>query len=281
MASDDVVGLVPCGGHAARLAPLPCSKEVLPVGTRRMPDGSLRSKVVSHYLLEKMAHAGVGRAFLILRSGKWDIPDYYRDGHAFGLDLGYLVTRLPYGAPYTLDQAYSFVRGSRVAFGFPDIVFGPRDAFARALQQLSAARSDLVLGLYRAHPGYSDLVAVERTGRVVELVINRRETKLELGWVFAVWDPPFTEFLHDYLRMPRTSGQEGRDGLPAELSVGHVIQAALREGLRIDSVTFPSHDYLDVGTPEGLQQALAGARKHELGMEADDGAPAATQRTDG
>ena len=260
MASDDVIGLVPCGGHATRIAPLPCSKEVLPVGLRRIADGSLRPKVVSHYLLEKMRQGGICRAFFILRKGKWDVPDYYGDGTSFGMDLGYLVMRLPYGAPYTLDQAYPFVRGSRVALGFPDILFEPRDAFARALQQLAATRSDLVLGLYRAHATHSDLVAIDRTGRVLELVIKPAETKLKLGWIFAVWSPRFTEFLHQYLTVPRTSDQQPGTALPAELTVGHVIQAAIREGLRASSVTFPRHDYLDIGTPEGLQQAVAGAR---------------------
>jgi glucose-1-phosphate thymidylyltransferase len=201
MFSDDVVGLIPCGGYATRLAPLPCSKEVLPLGTRSLPDGSVRPKVVSHYLLEKMAAGGVRKAFFILRSGKWDIPEYYRDGDAFGMDLGYLIARLPYGPPYTLDQAYPFVRGSRVAFGFPDILFGPRDAFAQALHRLAATRSDLVLGLYRAHPGYSDRVAIDPTGRVLELLIRLGEEQ-QLGWVFAVWSPRFTDFLHAHLQEP-------------------------------------------------------------------------------
>ena len=266
MPSDDVIGLIPCGGHATRLAPLPCSKEVLPIGLRRIRDGSWRPKVVSHYLLEKMAHGGARRAYFILRSGKWDIPDYYGDGDSFGIDLGYLMTRLPHGPPYTIDQAYAFVRGSRVAFGFPDILFGPHDAFDRALQRLALTRSDVVLGLYRAHPGYSDLVEIDQTGRVLELLIKQSKTKLTLGWVFAVWSPQFTEFLHDYLTVPRTSAQQPDPLLPGELSVGHVIQAAVREGLRTDSVSFPQHDYLDVGTPEGLQQALAGSRKQALGM---------------
>jgi glucose-1-phosphate thymidylyltransferase len=267
MVGDDLIGLIPCGGHATRLAPLPCSKEVLPLGLRRVPDGTVRPKVVSHYLLEKMACGGVRRAFFILRSGKWDIPDYYRDGDAFGMALGYLIARLPHGPPYTLDQAYPFVRGSRVAFGFPDILFGPHDAFAQALQRLAATRSDLVLGLYRAHPAYSDRVAIDRTGRVLELVIRQREEELGLGWVFAVWSAGFTEFTHDYLKAPRTAAQQPQSDLPAELSVGHVIQAALREGLRADSVSFPEHDYLDVGTPEGLQFALTRGQDRELGMD--------------
>ena len=51
----EVVGLIPAGGQATRLAPLPCSKELYPIGFRfAEADHSLRPKVVSHYLLEKM-----------------------------------------------------------------------------------------------------------------------------------------------------------------------------------------------------------------------------------
>lgn len=271
MASNNVIGLIPCGGQATRIAPLPCSKEVLPVGLRRISDGSLRPKVVSHYLLEKMRRGGIRRAFFILRKGKWDIPDYYGDGASFGMDLGYLMMGLPYGPAYTLDQAYPFVRGARVALGFPDILFGPRDAFGRALEQLAATRSDLVLGLYRVQETrVSDMVATHRTGRVLEIVIKPGETKLKLGWIFAVWTPAFTEFLHQYLAGPRTARQQPGSTLPAELTVGHVVQAAVREGLPTQSVVFRRHDYLDVGTPEGLRQAVAGSRFHELGVEKSD-----------
>ena len=149
MSSDDVIGLIPCAGHATRIAPLPCSKEVFPVGLRRISDGSLRPKVVSHYLLEQMREGGVRRAFFILRNGKWDIPQYYGDGAMVGMDLGYLMMGKPYGTAYTLDAAYPFVRGARVALGFPDILFEPRDAFTRALHRLTSTRADLVLGLCR------------------------------------------------------------------------------------------------------------------------------------
>jgi glucose-1-phosphate thymidylyltransferase len=134
------------------------------------------------------------------------------------------------------------------------------------LQRLAATRSDLVLGVYRAHPGYSDRVAIDRTGRVTELLIRQGEEQ-QLGWVFAVWNPSFTEFLHEHLKAPRTSAQQPQSNLPAELSAGHVIQAALRDGLRADSVAFLQHDYLDMGTPEGLEQALAHGRKPELGLD--------------
>jgi glucose-1-phosphate thymidylyltransferase len=255
--SREVIGLIPCAGHATRIAPLPCSKELLPVGMRQIGDGSWRPKVVSHHLLEKMREGGVSRAFFILRKGKWDIPEYYGDGTAFGIDLGYLIMGRPYGPAYTLDQAYPFVRDTLVAVGFPDILFEPRLAFRRALTRLHSAKTDLVLGLYRAHDiRIWDMVVVDRKGRVRELLIRPDKTKTKLGWVFAVWSPRFTEFMHEYLAVPRTATEQPGPKLPREVTIGEVIQAAVREGLQTQSVVFPRHAYLDIGTPDNLIEAM-------------------------
>ena len=257
MLSADVIGLIPCAGRATRIAPLPCSKELFPVGLRQLNDGLLRPKVVSHYLLEQMREGGVRKAFLILRSGKWDIPQYYGNGAMVGMDLGYLMMAKPYGPPYSLDAAYPFVRGSRVALGFPDILFEPRNAFARALERLATTRADLVLGLCRVgDTSISDMVEVDRVGRVRELVIKPDETRLKLGWVLAVWTSKFTEFMHEYLMLPRVAAEQAGTALPAELTVGEVIQAAISEGLSTQSVTFPRQTYLDIGTPENLIEAM-------------------------
>jgi len=259
MTTNEVVGLIPCGGIASRLAPLPCSKEILPVGLSKTADGMPRPKVVSHYLLEKFREGGVRKAFLILRKGKWDIPEYYGDGTTVGMDLGYLIAALPYGPPYTLDQAYRFVRGTRVAFGFPDILFSPQDAFRKALQRLALSRSDIVLGLYRVSDyRLSDMIAVDREGRVREIVLRPCATELKLGWVFAVWTPIFTEFMHDYLTVPRTAAQLPGTALPTELTMGHVIQAAICDGIVAKSIIFHRQKFLDIGTPEGLRKVYNG-----------------------
>ncbi len=259
MPDSEAIGLIPCGGYASRISPLPCSKEILPVGLQQSKEGSLRPKVVSHYLLDRFRKGGVRTAFFILRRGKWDIPDYYGDGSSFGMNLGYLCVSLPYGPPYTLDQAYPFVKGKRVALGFPDILLGPPDAFRKALDRLSASRADIVLGLYRIHRArFSDMVAVDRGGLVREIVLKPCEKNLKLGWMFAVWTPAFTEFMHDYLAVPRTSAQLPGSLLPEELTVGHLIQAGVREGIRTQSVFFRGHRYLDIGSAEGLRQIYHG-----------------------
>src|SRR5687767_13356160 len=47
-----LLGLIPAAGRAERLGPLPCSKELLPIGFRETPRGP-SPKVAGHYLLER------------------------------------------------------------------------------------------------------------------------------------------------------------------------------------------------------------------------------------
>jgi glucose-1-phosphate thymidylyltransferase len=204
-----------------------------------------------------MREGGVRKAFFILRNGKWDIPQYYGNGAMIGMDLGYLMMGKPYGTAYTLDAAYPFVRGARIALGYPDILFEPRDAFARAMTRLATTRADLVLCLCRVRDtSISDMVEVDRTGCIRELLIKPSQTRLKLGWVSAVWTSKFTEFMHEYLLSPRTAAELPGTGLPAELTVGHVIQAAVSEGFSAQSVIFARQSYLDIGTPDNLTKAM-------------------------
>src|SRR5688572_17155863 len=130
----EVIGLIPAAGRAVRLAPLPCSKELYPIGFQAAQEGS-RPKVVGHFLLEKMRAAGITKAYMVLRQGKWDIPAYFNDGRMVGMDIAYRVVPDSPSVPHTLDGAYSFTKNTLVAFGFPDILFRTRDAYARMLSR--------------------------------------------------------------------------------------------------------------------------------------------------
>ncbi len=249
----EVVGLVPAGGQATRIAPLPCSKELYPIGFRPV-DGEhgVRPKVVCHYLLEKMRVAGVTKAYIVLRDGKWDIPAYLRDGALLDMHLAYLIRDVPYGVPYTLDQAYPFVRDAFVAFGFPDILFQVEDAFAQLLAQQMASDADIVVGLFPAEePQSLDMVDLDDDGRVRQIVIKPRKTELRYTWGLAVWKPIFTQFLHDHVAALKASAA----GRP-ELSVGDVVQAAIRNSLRVGAVHVSAAPFLDIGTQEHLVEAV-------------------------
>lgn len=256
-----VIGLLPAGGQATRISPLPVSKELYPIGFRRVEaGGNLRPKVVCHYLLEKMQLAGIEQAFFILRSGKWDIPAYFRDGTMLKMSLGYLIMNLPYGVPYTLDQAYPFVQDALVALGFPDILFQPDDAFVQLLARQATTQADVVLGLFPTNqPNKAGMVDFDSTGRVRLIVEKPRETDLRYMWGIAVWTPTFTQFLHEYLVVIESGKvrSETADNLPkSEIPIGDVIQSAIYQGLRVEAEVFPQGSYLDIGTPDDLVRAV-------------------------
>src|SRR5262249_52978647 len=160
-------------------------------GFRTEPaSGTLRPKVISHYLLEKMRLAGITRAYVILRNGKWDIPAYYGDGSMLDMHLAYLLMGRPYGPPYTLDQARPFLQNALVAFGFPDIFFTPDDVFITLIARQKETHADLVLGLWPVHnPEKMDMIDLDESGRVRGMVLKPQQTNLRHGWVVAVWSP--------------------------------------------------------------------------------------------
>lgn len=244
----NVIGLLPAGGQATRLSPLPLSKELYPLGFRNAADGRAVPKVVSHYLLEKMQQAGIAKAFFILRPGKWDIPAYYGDGELVQIRLGYLTVHVPYGVPYTLDQAYPFLQGATVAIGFPDILFQPEDAYVSLLARLQRTGADVVLGLFPTENfRKAGMVQFDECGRVQQIVEKPQQTTLKYMWAIAVWSPRFTEFLHEFV-----SGK-----IPdKEVPIGDVIQAGIGAGLRVEAEAFPDGSYLDVGTPDDLARAI-------------------------
>jgi glucose-1-phosphate thymidylyltransferase len=248
--------LIPAAGYATRLGALPHSKEIQPIGAYSDPHGSgLRPKVVSHYLLEKMRHAGIDRAYVILRDGKWDIAAHFKDGAMVDMRLAYLWVTVPYGTPYTLDVAYPFVRDAIVALGFPDILFSPDDAYTRLIEHQATSGADVVLGLFPAdHPQAADMVALDDQGRIGQILPKPKLTKLLHTWGIAIWVPAFTEFMHDYLASLPIPSKGTR-----ELFVGHVIQAAIGSGFRVEGIHVSETPFLDIGTPENLARAITEA----------------------
>jgi glucose-1-phosphate thymidylyltransferase len=261
----DIVGLIPAGGKAKRIAPLPCSKELYPVGFHNAKgDLGLRPKVISHYLLEKMRLAGIIKVYIILRKGKWDIPGYFGDGKILDMHLAYLMMDLPFGVPYTLDQAFPFVQDKMVALGFPDVLLQPQNSFMRLLEKQAKIDSDVILGLYPTdHPHKMDVVDVKKDGRITSISVKppkSSKTKLMYTWQTAVWKPVFTEYLHAFVARhnKRFSANSAikMTGDEQELFLGDIFQAAIKDEFNINSVVFSKGSCLDIGTPEDLARAM-------------------------
>lgn len=248
------IGLMPAAGLATRIGPLPCSKEIYPLGFQYSKNRKGAYPVVAcHHLLGNMAKADADKCYVILRPEKWDIPTYLGDGRNIGIHLAYLVTKQTPGAPFTIDQAFPFVENALILFGFPDIIFGPEDAFLRLVDRQRTSKADIVLGLYRAHrPQKMDMVDLDSDGRLREIIIKPSSTDLELTWIIAVWTGVFTRFMHDFL--PKASAVKNVE--TGELYIGDVIREGMRAGLSVETVVFPDGDYVDIGTPEDLTRAV-------------------------
>ena len=267
-----IIGLLPAAGQGTRISPLPMSKELFPLGFREVKGkAGLRPKVACHYLLEKMHLAGAREVFLILRPGKWDIPEFLGDGSDLGLHLAYLTVHVPFGVPFSLNQAYPFIREATVVMGFPDILFEPADAYLQLLHRLETHQADVVLGLFPTdQPEKVGVVDFDAGGKVSGIYEKSNFTHLPYMWAIAAWQPTFTEFLHQVVtnRQRQLVGEQpphSLEEMPAyrELPIGDVVQQAIEAGLRVEAEPFPNGRSLDIGTPENLKAAIA-ASLHPL-----------------
>jgi dTDP-glucose pyrophosphorylase len=256
MKSLPIVGLIPAAGLATRLQPLPLSKELFPVGFEYCTlKTSKHPKAVMTYLLEQMQQGGAEQAYIILREGKWDIPAYYGDGSKLNMSFAYLIMQKPYGTPFTLDQAFSFVRNKTVLFGFPDILIRQQSVFKSLLHVQQETAADVVLGIFRATETYKwDMVDVDENGVIKNITPKPNNTNLLFAWSVACWSPRFTEFMHNFLghEYSKIINQNKKK----EYSVGEVIQAAIASGLLVQSVKLDADSCLDIGTSGDLRKAI-------------------------
>jgi glucose-1-phosphate thymidylyltransferase len=260
-----VVGVIPGGGSGRRLAPLPCSKELLTLGFRATPQGP-RPKVVSSYLLDSMREAGVEQAFWLLDRGKTDILQFFGNGAEVGVQLAYVPTVASPSVVHTLDRARAFLSDAHVLFGFPDIVFEPVHALRSLRQRLLQGRADVVLGaLPAAAEQGADRLRLDAAGRVLEVCVKPVRSDWPHAWILAAWAPSFTRFLERWLLARESVASALLQPASVELSLGQVLQAAIEANLTIEAETFQLGSFIDVGTASGMAAALR--RYGSLGLD--------------
>ncbi len=247
-----VVGVVPMAGQATRLTGVNGSKEILP---GRFNHGTAAShaepRAVCEHLLGQMQGSGIEDIYIVIRDGKWDIPALLGDGSQLSLRLAYLMMGRPFGTPYSVDQAYTFVRDRRVALGFPDMCFGQPGIFTHLLAHQESSGADVVLGVFPAdRPEKVDMLDLGPDHQIRQLVIKPAETDLKHTWAIAVWTPVFTEFMHAFLE----SHQDTADRSP-ELYIGDVVRAAIQSGMDVQGIPVSDHPFIDIGTREDLERA--------------------------
>ncbi len=249
----DVVGLIPAAGMATRLAPLPGSKEMLPIGFKsREREGRRRPcpKPVSEYLIERMCQGGAQRIYVVLSNAKWDMIRYYADGSSLGVHMAYIYLERSPSMPYTLNAAFPWLVGhdATVLFGMPDTLFWPSDAYSQLLATHRERGADLTLGVFPTdQPERLSVVEMDNAGCVLSVTDKPAHPRFNNTWGIACWGPRFSELLNASLA-----------GLSAEHEVvlADVFQAALERGMRVHARYFEQGEYIDIGVEEDLYDAV-------------------------
>lgn len=249
-----IIGIVPAAGRGTRLSPLPFSKELFPIGYQDIElDGEIkkRPKVVSQYLVDHIVDAGAERLFIIVGPGKSDIMEYFGDGSNHGIEIAYMFQREAQGMPFALDLGFSHLgKEDTVVFGMSDTIVEPRGAFKKVLDGHQAKSADLTLGLFATdNPSKFGMVDFDANSNEVSTTTDKpATTSLTHMWGFCIWNYTFASYMHDYLLK--------LGDVKKEIVFGDVINAAIKNGLRVCAFPVEEGRYIDIGTVEDLDAAL-------------------------
>ena len=230
------VAVVPAAGAGTRLPDRELSKELMPYGR---PDSG--GKPVISHLLRCLGQAKIDDMIIVMRDDKTDIAEYLAGSEWNDKRFQLTMTPGTSGVPETVALGVRDAGARNVAFGFPDILFEPQDAFVTLRHQLNNSEADIVLGLFPTDtPEKMDMVATDDQGHVTDIQIKPSTTALDLTWILATWTPRFSTFLI-----------ENHNGS----HLGHAFQLAMADGFTIDTVSFRDGRSLDIGTPDDLARA--------------------------
>ncbi len=171
-----MIGIIPAAGAGQRIQPLGCSKELLPVGSRRL-DGVERPKAVAEYLVERMIAAGADKICMVISAEKTDIVRYFAE-RQYASEIFYVVQQQPLGLCDALFRAEPFARHEeRVLIGLPDTIWFPENAYRPALEHAV----NLVLFPVN-EPQYFDAVVCDDSGYVERVEVKRSDAHSHWIW---------------------------------------------------------------------------------------------------
>ncbi len=244
----NVIGLIPAAGEGKRIQPIPFSKEMFPV---KVSGKNNTVKVISCFLMDQFENAGINKAIFIIRSGKWDIPKFWGERNPLSIKLGFIVVKNTSSVPETIDNAYPFIKGNIVAFGFPDLIIEPENVYSELFDKLNSTNANITLGLFPVdNPSKFDMVEFSENNEVKNIYVKPRKTDLKFAWTVAVWDSVFSEFIHKWLKENQNTEENG------ELQLSTIIIDAIRKGLKVGSVKFDTGRCIDIGTMEDLNKVI-------------------------
>jgi glucose-1-phosphate thymidylyltransferase len=241
----DTIGLVPAAGKGLRLG-LPYPKELFPV----IRDN--RYKPVSQYVLENLIETDVKHIVFVINETKHQLIGFFGNGSRFNCHVSYVVqeslgnenkSSSP-GLAHALDSAYHLTKNKKVFFGMADTIMEPRDIFARAHRAAGQHNHhDVVLILFPTErPEKFGMVDIDSDMNVIEIIDKPEKTELTMMWGCIIWNPPFTEHLHNCVNKLDIS------------DFADIMNTGIKAGLRFRGISIPDSTYIDLGTYEEIKE---------------------------
>ena len=239
----EVIGLIPAAGKGVRLG-LPYPKELYPV----IRDNHY--KPISQFVVNNLTTAGLEHIVFVVNETKHQLIGYFGDGHRFGCNISYVVQEprksqgqsTSPGLAHALDSAYHLTQGKTVCFGMADTIMQPIDLFAQGLAAAQPEDDVILICFTTERPEKFGMVQVDDEQRVIKIVDKPQETNLTEMWGCIIWQPRFTEYLHDCVQ-----GQSISD-------FAYIMNSAIDKGFNFRAVHMVDGVYIDLGTYEEIME---------------------------
>ena len=214
-----IVGVIPAAGSATRLGPLPCSKELIPVGGRP----------VLEYVVDRMRAVPAAEIRVVTRPDKADVVE-----HARRLGATVVEARPPSAAASIHLGTAGLDADDVVLVGFPDSVWEREDGFVAVVAALGHG-ADVALGCFRSDElERSDVVVADEDGIVRAVQVKPSRPASEWIWGCAAARPCALA------------------GLAEHAHPGTLFDRLARAG-RVRAVRLDG-EFVDIGTPEAVER---------------------------
>lgn len=248
---NNVIGIIPAAGTGSRLFPYNGGKELLPVGAKRVSINDKeeqRPKIVSQYVIEAMAEAGIEHIIIVTRPAKHGLMGLHLDGSQYGVNISYIVQH-PASMAHSIDLAYNWIKTATVVMGMPDTIVSPSNCIKQLLELHLKDKADLSLGLFPTDKPYKfGMIKTDADANIIyheDKPVNTSATNM---WGITAWEPSFTAVLHEQTQKATTSEKE--------MTLGDVFDAMMRQKKICKAYPIAEGKYYDIGTYDDYKRAM-------------------------
>jgi glucose-1-phosphate thymidylyltransferase len=150
---------------------------------------------------------------------------------------------------HSIDLAYEWIKSSTVVMGMPDTIVSPNNSIEQLFKYHRESDAELSLGLFPTNnPKKFGMVKTDKDSNIVYHKDKPTLSDASNMWGLAIWEPSFTQTLHNSLQQPRQSDKE--------MALGDVFDIMLTQGKTCKAFPIKEGKYYDIGTYDDYKRAI-------------------------